>query len=74
MPLVLPKLTSTFDRRRLQAFCDVYRLDWHDNTSKGGNLAVLYAISAGAIANQLKEWGFSHSSQKKVWWRKDWPR
>jgi hypothetical protein len=59
-------------KRQFKEFVDRYTMSWNDNTSVGGNLAVKHPYTIGAIADQLRAWGFSYSETRKFWYRKDW--
>jgi hypothetical protein len=68
-----PKDNRSLTKRAFKEFVERYTISWSDNTSVGGNLAVKHAYTIGAIADQLREWGFSYSEKRGFWWRKEWP-
>ena len=50
VPPVVSSSTAPFGRRTLEGFCSLHRLTWHDNSLRGGNLAVLHPMDAGACS------------------------
>lgn len=65
--------TQSLSRQTLREFCSANRLEWKDKTEMNGNLSVQFSSDRGAIADQLRAWGFHYSDQREFWWRKSWP-
>jgi hypothetical protein len=74
-PISAESPIATADRKNrveIAAYLNQKGLLWKDNTLNGGNISITHTRVSGAVADQLREWGFQYS-QRGFWYRAEWP-